>query len=440
MKRIFPLLFLFWSLAIPMKAQELPSKLSLKEAQAIALKNHPDLKLNELNTAIAQKQSEQLKTKKIPEISGNYDLRRNLIIPVTPVPAIAFNPTSKEGDLIPLKFATNWTSNTGLTAKMNLYNPLLKNQLEESQQQVVMSQLETETTRHNLKFLIANDYAAAAIAIKQLSLAENDTLAKTKILEIVQQRYDSGRVKITELNLARQNKNSSVSGFLQAKNIYENALAQLWADMGFNPEQNYPTNLQDDLDNLLNSSIAERDKSLSKDFLTQQQKLNKIQLEGARSEVLPSLSLNGYLGANYFDNNFHIFDGSNWYGNSFLNLSLNIPLTQRYEKSKRMEIIRLQGLVNETQYNIQQSKLNVEKAKTIKNISFRENDLAYKKAQMNLAEASLRVASDQYADGRLFADELTQNDLLFQQSKNAYLQAAYELLLARLNLEKLNEE
>lgn len=436
-------IFLFVTFSVLSYGQSLPEKLSLKQAQEIALSQHPEIVLKKTNEAISIKQTEQIKTQKVPEVLANYDLRRNLIIPTTPVPAIAFDPTAKEGELLPLKFASNWMSNTGINATYNLFNPVLSGQIKESNQQTLLHQIETAIAAHEVKAAVTNSYAAWAIAEEQLEMAVADTVYSGEIYAIVLERHQAGRVQTPELNRVQIAKNNSLSNYYQALRIRDAARTQLQADMGLDPSREQTFELADELDRLLEnySQISFQSmESLSEKQYEQQQALNRLQTDNAKAELYPSLLLSGYLGANYFDNSFQLWNGSNWYGNSFINLSLNIPLTRVYEKNKKVDILRLQAKANEAQYQIKSNQTQLAIQETNRDIQFQQSHLQLSKENLDLALADLETARLQYERGRLLADELSRQNQTYQQAKNSYLQAAYDLLSSGIRLEQLAEE
>lgn len=97
----------------------------MEEAVQKALDNRTEYQVSKLQEQIAGKQTEVARFGKISKIYGDYDLQRNLIVPTTPVPAKAFDPSAPEGELTPLQFSTKWTSGAGINASVDLFNPAL---------------------------------------------------------------------------------------------------------------------------------------------------------------------------------------------------------------------------------------------------------------------------------------------------------------------------
>lgn len=421
----------------------IPETISLYNAQEIALKNNPDLRVKLIETRISSKKVEQAQWKKIPDIYAGYGLRRNLIIPTTPVPAKAFNPGAPEGALMPLKFSTAWTSNATLNVKVDLFNPDQYGQVEEARQQVAISEMDFKISGNNLQYTIGKDYGACIIAKGQLKLAIEDTLSKTSVLKMAEDQYDAGRIKITDINQIEADKNTTLNNYFQAQKILASAKAQLLADMGYNPSGNYSFSFADSLQSLL-SLFRKKDSndtaSLSLQKWDQQKRLTDIQLQYTRAGFLPTVSLQGLLGTNYYDNNFGVFNSDHWYGNSYVGLSVKLPITGELDRVNQIGQLHLQQQVDEANYMAQQNKNQLEKTQAHQDVIYTSKALLRQKKNMELADQNLQTAKEQFSEGRLLAGDLAKNDFLFQQAKTAWLQAAYDFIVAKMDLQKTSVE
>ena len=63
-----------------------------------------------------------------------------------------------------------------------------------------------------------------------------------------------------------------------------------------------------------------------------------------------------------------------------------------------------------------------------------------KEKNMRLTRKNLQTAQSQFSSGRLLSGDLAQADFAYQQAKTAYLQAAYDFIVAEMNLEKISRE
>ena len=121
------LLVLFLGFA-PAKAQEnaelLPlNSLTLDQAIAFSLKNSPELNIQNFKRRQDEQELSRVRQSKIPNIYLSGDVRHNLIIPSTPIPAIMMNPEADPGQILYMKFNTRWTSGTGINLSYDIFNP-----------------------------------------------------------------------------------------------------------------------------------------------------------------------------------------------------------------------------------------------------------------------------------------------------------------------------
>ncbi|WP_334641767.1 TolC family protein [Pedobacter sp. CAN_A7] len=429
-------------LPIIIKAQESPVtlRLSLREARKMALHQNPRLRAGDLNTQIARENIAQVKWKRIPQVYADFNLQRNLIIPVTPVPANAFNPSAPEGELLPLRFSTKWTANTGLNAQVDLFNPQKKQELQEAKLQAEQSVTEQQQLENDIDFEVSKAYAAALIAEEQLRLAIADTVAKFKMVTMTQEQFDAGRLLLAELNLAKADRNTTLSHFDEATKINADATAQLLYHLGYDPEAEVKLEFTDDIESLFSSfqgvAMADSSQRLSLKRLDQEEQMINVQLKGTKNGFLPVLAVQGYYGSNYFDNNFELFKSRNWNGNSFVNVGLRIPLTEGLERVKKISQLKLQQQVNRLEYQDQQHKNKLDGLAASREVALAEKKYTRAKDNFILAQENYQNVQAQYNNGRLLIGDFYKQSYAYEQEKNSYLNASYDFILARMKQEK----
>lgn len=420
-------------------SQDLPRifRISLKEAREIAVRNNPDLKVKELDIRISKAQADQSKLRRIPQIYGDFNMQRNLIIPVTPVPANAFRPDAPEGELVPLRFTTKWTSNTGLNAEINLFNPQIRSELAEARIQSEIKKIEKEADENDLRYNLDEAYAAVVIATEQLNLAVMDTLTNYDVWKMSQEQFDAGRLQQSNLNQIRADLNSSRNNFAEAQKILLQAKAELLLLMGYKPSDGTTIELTDSIESLFISYQNSTDTvSIALKKIKQEELLLHTQLNNTKAGYLPTISLKGYYGASYFDNNLEIFKGNNWYGNSFVNLGVRLPITESLERSKKITEIRLQTESNRLAYISQQNRNHLERLQAARDIAFLEKKYLLSKENFVLAADNYRIANQQYDNGRLLIADLSKVNYAYQLEKNSYLNVAYDYIIAKMRLER----
>lgn len=426
-----------------LKAQEknaaLPQQLSLAKAIEIGLKNHPSIKATQADVRARQWQVEETRQQSLPVLYGSWDLRRNLIIPTTPVPAIAFDPNASPEAIRPLRFMTKWSSAVGINLQYDIFNPKNSLTLSEKTYEKNLSLQEAQIKKEELKFKIASDYAACLMAQKQLELAIEDTLSQQKILSITDSRYQNGKLTLPERNQIAETYHQSLGHFHQAQKILTNTRAQLLTDLGFFPKNESSLQLSDRLGSLLSDYVMEsqnlhelnlRKLALEKNFTAEKRHLQK-------RGVLPVLSLQGFYGGNFFGNEFHYFDAPNWYGNSYLGLGLRLPITENISRAKTIKSLQAEGIRQEARYQEKEQELALEKFKTQEEVHYRQRQLLQEERIYQLSSASYQTAIAQFENGKITAIDLQQSHFAFQQAKTNYLQAMYDLILAKMSLKKM---
>ena len=444
-KRIYSFVILLILLTVTagsLRAQEPEGgrRLTLAEAQQMALKNNPTIRISELEVALARNNAEKSRQQRIPQLYGDVNLQRNLILPTTPVPAKAFDPSAGEDELIHLRFTTKWTANAGLNASVDLFNPEQAGSIQRASLEAGLSEADQRLTENQLMFEVGNAFYACMIADEQLRLAEIDTLTRRKILDMHERQFEKGRINRADLNLAKMELNNSRMLLIESQMIYDNAKDKLLVFLGIAPDQTVVIRLIGEADftetKELATHIEADDEPVTLQRLRREQAINALDYKVARRSFLPIVSLSGYYGANYFDNRFEIFKSGNWYGNSFINVGIRIPLSDHLLRNKELARLKIQEeIISE---NIKSATL--ERQQTIQEA---ERDVRYnqslyyaRKENLDMAEETTRIIQLQYDSGRLLLSDYYQQLYQFQKERAAYLESKYRLLISKLSLEK----
>ena len=208
-------------------AEQLPSRLSLDEAVTWALQHNPEMEAKSLQSQIASEKTAEVRYRLLPSIYANYDLRRNLIIPSTPVPSYIFNPSAPKGEFTALKFNTNWESSAGLNASVNLFDPQAYSTIREREGEKALTDIERAISKAELKAEVSIAYVECVIALEQVDLAKNDTLNSGANLRAVNEKYGEGKAKITEVNQASIALNEAANRLREAQRLQERAFSKL---------------------------------------------------------------------------------------------------------------------------------------------------------------------------------------------------------------------
>lgn len=385
-----------------------------------------DLILQQRQFEIEVKQAElnELKSSRIPVFYIDANLQRNLIIPTTPVPAIAFDPSAQEGAVIPLKFATKWSSKAGLQLEWDIFDP--NRNLEEQQRALAIEKtnLNQKAARQDWKKQATLAYASVVLATQQYSLAQQDSMHYESILKISKSRYEAGRENNINYRSAQQE--------FESKRIQ---LSESWAVL---MDADLELRKYVDLDSTLYlSSSIDNIISILGDYSNQNYNLSNLQIDlksytlqhkAIKKQLYPTLKVNAYLGQQYFSNEFRLDRGSEWYGNSFVNLAMRIPLSSYFTTKPTLNKILWQA--NAADLQIQQEK-KIDYIKTQQR-QVKINSAKYKLERLNAILDLSRSAKDTqdtlYLEGRTLLTDLNQSIIQVNQAQRAVWQQSFELI------------
>jgi outer membrane protein TolC len=173
-------------------------------------------------------------------------------------------------------------------------------------------------------------------------------------------------------------------------------------------------------------------------ILNSQLALNELSLKNTKANYLPTLAAFFNFQKQALRNDFDFFDGDKeWYPTTLWGLSLNIPI---FSSGQRMSQVKQAALeVEKTQQSITQFseglKMQVLQATT--NYELAKNKLELQVKSKGFAQSVLEDTQILYKEGTATSIELTQaqNQLLTEQTN--YTNALFELIKAKLQLEKL---
>lgn len=413
---------------------EIPEILSFDKAISLAVQNNPDLKIKDIDNLIASEQYNEARLKMFPQIYGRYDLQRNLIIPSTLVPVGKFNPDLPPDELTPIKFGTNWASVAGLFASVKIFNPDILGDIREKKATMKLSDLERKITQTDIETETGKAYANCLLSFEQLEFAKDDTVNSHKQMEVSYFRFNSGSVKQTELNQAILNHSNSVSRFNESSRIYADSRKTLAYWIGIEDIDIESVKLSDSLDLLINRlETCDREKENIRSSLTLQKldainNIDNIRLKNTKAGFLPAITLNGLLSTDYYNNLLRLGNGEYWFGNSNINISLHLPITEGIDRTKKIRQQKYQIDANRQELKSELNRKMLDMQRISDDIEFFKKEIVFKRSALALAKTNYEASFSLYSEGRILPSELTEAEISYKQIKIDYLKALYNYL------------
>ena len=415
---------------------------SLKQAKQYAIQNSTQVKNSLLDVEIAQQKIKETTATGLPQISGTVAFQNFLDVPTSLIPASSFDPAAPVDLLIPVKFGTDFNLNGTLQVSQLIFSGNYLVALQASKtykaisiQMVEKSELEIKAAVSEAYFTVvvlqANSEAmdSSLIMIKHIY---NDT--KILINEKVLEPSASLQLELSIMELE--------NGLKQVNDQIIVAKKLLKFQMGI--EIKTEISLADDLTSLSSglegeiSSTINVAENIDYKMLQTQLKVNELLVKNKKADYLPTLA--GFFSHQQvaMGNEFNFFgsDGS-WYPTTIWGLNLSIPIFSGGQGPSRLKQAKIETL--KTQNRIKQLdeglQLQTAQATTAYNNSL-ESQKTRERA-VEIANEVLRTTEVKFKEKVVSGMELTQAQSQVIQSKTNLINAKYEVLKAKLAIDKL---
>lgn len=448
MKKTYFLSLLLMVSALSVAGQEKTiniEALALEDAVSYSLTHSPEIIAQRLKEQQAGQKLSQFKLDYLPDIYATSDLRRNLIIQSTPIPAMMLDPSAPKDELAYMRFNTPWNSGAGLNVDFDIFNPETAGRKSEQEKQLKISQLDSRIAENELEANVSQAYIDCAIAQAQLDAVTADTAYYALLLQEAKDLYRREKISLADKNNSEMNYNVSLTRFYQAKNILHNARVNLLLSLGEEPDEDKldRLSLSDDIQSLY-SKMALNGWVDSEDPLSQRRQaelvsLSEIKTKNAVLKYAPSLSLSGYYGANYFGKELKLGNTDRWFGNSFLALSLRIPISRSLSTAKEVSQLRMQEQIERENLRDLQNNRRGELSRELAQLETYKNNYRLKLANLELIAGNVAAKQLQLQKKYILESEFSSEKLREQNTLQEYLQAAYDVLSACINMEKLTK-
>jgi outer membrane protein len=417
-------------------------QLSLEEAIQYAIKNKPAVKIAALDATIASEKLQESKRRYITDVTSDFTIQYNPTIQTSIIPIGQFNvqnPTSETGAV---QFGQPWSNSAGVKAKQILFNAALRGEIKERKLELSIAQLAILTQQEKLFYNVTKAYYALLLAREELTFAASDTLRAYQLYQVATNRFIENQVKSIDQKQAEFNLQSARYNLLKSKANEENAIYTLVfqtglpADQKIQLKENFTDNAGLTTPSTIDSSMFNNRSDYKRSVFENQ--LYTQQAYSEQAKLLPVVSLNGFLGANQFTRSFSLSESNSWFGNSYVNLNVQLPLTSFFTRTKKVQ-----------QYvqRAKQSTLELEQINQQNSYNWRTtlNNLQLALSQYELQKRGLAFTNQTYKDvyaayqqSQALASEVQQAETNVKERQFKIITALYDILINRLELERLN--
>ncbi|MFZ2341188.1 MAG: TolC family protein [Bacteroidales bacterium] len=412
-------------------------KLSLTEAQDYALSHNKAVINARADVEVSKAALWETISAALPQVSMSATFADNLKLMTTLLPGEFFG---QPGTKIPVSFGSQFNTSASMDASLLLFNAPLYIGIETTRLAQKLSQQSLQKSELDTKESVSTAYFLILVTERSLQLLEENIENMNELMKSTRSMFAAGMAESTDVDQmvinVTQVENSKTALERSVELNYNLLRFQLGVPAGT------VLNLTETLESLteaINVEVLlsqEFDHRQNIDFMLVegQEMISELTLKSQKASTLPTLA--GFY--NYGKNGMgDKINDQRWFDNSMIGVNLSVPIFAGGQRHSR----------------IKQAQINLEKARTTKELVaeqllLRESQLRYNLVNANLQyisqkdnlEVSKRVyesTENKFRQGMASSIDLTQASNQYLQAESNYLSALMDLLQTKVALDKL---
>jgi outer membrane protein TolC len=392
---------------------------SVNDAIQYAFENNPDLEIYMENQSKAEYDYNSVKNYSWPIISASFSGDDNIDQAVTKVPGEIFG---QPGRTIEAKFGEQFNYNAGINISKNILDFQSKFAAKVSEVNIEIAEANKNVYKQKLAEQVALYYYTAIITQKVLKVQNTDYKAANDVLNIVKQKFDKGFVDQITVNLAEINKNSIYQNINSYEIIFEQCISNLTILFGLDSDTEiiFDEKLESDINKLPNFDTIGRDKNL--EIYKLQMKQLDYKVSQQRANWYPKLSINYYIGAQQYRNNFGIsFNDNDWSKISYVSLNISIPIFNRFTTKNKINAALFEYDIAQKTFTNEMLKSQIEDELIIKEFNHSKEAVRASKDNYQLSKENTALQFQKFEQGILGLDKYLDSFEDYLKAEVAYL-------------------
>ena len=414
-------------------------KITIAGCLDAALKNKANIQAVKTDVYISELQTKAARAGYLPQISLEYDYRYNIIIPTSIVPVGLFYPVPTDA-MKAIKFGTNWQQIAGLSFFQPLVDLSVRSRVAESRINEKSRNTDLLTAEQDIKIEVIKSFLSVYLKDQQMVSTRLDTVRTRKTLELIRAKFAEGRILRTDLNKATVNHNKALSAFhsalteLAKEKMYLSFLTDFSVLTVLNSEFDFSLIESGNIFPMSDSPVF--DSLLSVQQLVLKSDLALQQEASEKRSVVPVIGIDGFMGANQFTNTFDPINSNSWYGNSYVGLSIKMPIISGRNVHNKVNQIKLQQ--KGINYSLEEEKKKATNTvmKIQEDISQLENETLLSTSNVKLLEENISLYQERFEKGQINTYDLLTEEIDLQKEKAELNREKAELMQTQIELMK----
>lgn len=415
--------------------------LSLQKARQYAHDHSVEMKTARTDLKIAEKQIWEITATGLPQIDASMGYQYYFDIPTSLVPAEFFG--GQPGEFAEIQFGIEQNLNATATVSQLIFDGSYIVGLRAARIFKELANQNLKRSELEVRNRVTETYLLALLSSENLSIIEQNLTNLKHTLAETEELFKAGftdAINVDQLKLTVANLQNYISNLQRQKTITENLLK---FQMGVDIDKSiaFTDSLEELFSNISPEATGaidfEPERHIDYKVMLSQQNMDFMAMRREQSFSLPRLSASYTYQQMAMRNEFNFFEsGLPWFPTSFFAVNLNIPVFSSGYRTSRVQQARLALEKSKlaTDQVAQSLKLQMQQATAEFNSALEK--YGSEKDNLSLAQRILQRTTIMHREGLATSLELTQaSDQLLATQAN-YLNALFELLNARNNIEK----
>ena len=432
---------LMLALLLPAIAVKAQTEYSLNKALEYALLNNENVKNAQLSTLDAEAQVFETRADGLPQINGSFNYTNNLFIAKSPIPNSFFTGDPNAEGVTLVGFGAQHIGNLNVGLEQMLWDGSFFIGLKAAKvlrEKVIVDKVKAEV---DVIEQVTKAYYLVLVNQTRVDLINANLLTLNTTLEETRTLYENGfaeRIDVSRLQVQTNNLLAEKSGVEQAVTTSKDLL-KLSMGMSVEEEITLTDQLEAldfnyDLAELNGFSLANRVEVQQLDYLKE---LAGLQIKNTTSQYIPKVTFNAGWGRNTGSNDFSdLTNGKKWFSNSQVGLNINIPIFDGLRKKYTIQRNKIELETLNNQYSLLTNNLTQEFENAKRNLDVSLEQLEVQKSNMELAQDVSSITKEKYKEGVGSNLEVTNAEKDYKEAETNYLNALYNAIIAKVDLDK----
>ncbi|MCU0341586.1 MAG: TolC family protein, partial [Spirosomaceae bacterium] len=294
-------------------------RVSLSEAVSVALQNRLELKNQQVQVQLAQLETDKLRARWMPQISGSADMRWNTQIQTSVIKDAAFIPGG--GDAV-IRLGVPFNNTLTLNAEQKIYDAQKKIERQITQTNVAQQQVQIEKLKNDIRLAVNEAYLGALWAKEKAALSAQTVARAKTYLTTAQAQLEKGTILPNEVEKLRLD--VSNAEFAHRKNQQDEQLS--WQNLLYQMGETQSTEALELTENLAtltslptlsttDFNTADRPEIKAEQAAMKTNELNALKQKAAQK---PTLGAYGTYGTLQFNDVPNPFAANTWFNYNFV--------------------------------------------------------------------------------------------------------------------------